>query len=333
VLLVGDIDRGGVFAQLLGTLMLLEENEKERVCGLIINKFRGDASLLDSGIEMLEEKGGVPVVGTVPYIDIKVEDEDSLSDRLSAGRRGLIDIAVVRLPKISNFTDFDVFEQFPELTRIHGNEAADSLHLSGDLVALGEGGRLVHAGLPALHGVDEVALHPVHLGVIELGEKRIQGSCPDDGPFHAAEQLHALLAGVGTLVELARQGLNSQQSVSALEGGQLLVVEVVHHRLREDGSLGLGIDLRVDLVHVVAVEDAQARQGQAQLLPQLSEQMAGLHVEAGAFLCVASVNLVHSLLLFSIASPFGGTVLGAGFLYPSCRRGKRVLRTVKMSRL
>ena len=116
VLLVGDIDRGGVFAQLLGTLMLLEDNEKKRVKGLIINKFRGDASLLDSGIEMLEEKGGVPVVGTVPYMDIKVEDEDSLSDRLTANRRGLIDIAVVRLPKISNFTDLDVFEQFPDVS-------------------------------------------------------------------------------------------------------------------------------------------------------------------------------------------------------------------------
>ncbi len=116
VLLVGDIDRGGVFAQLLGTLMLLEESEKERVKGLVINKFRGDASLLDSGIVMLEEKGGVPVVGTVPYMDIKVEDEDSLSERLS--RRGascgsIIDIAVIRLPKISNFSDMDVFEQFP----------------------------------------------------------------------------------------------------------------------------------------------------------------------------------------------------------------------------
>ena len=116
VLLVGDIDRGGVFAQLLGTLMLLEDDEKERVKGLIINKFRGDATLLDSGIEMLEEKGGVPVVGTVPYVDIKVEDEDSLSERLAADRRGLVDIAVVRLPKISNFTDFDVFEQYPDVS-------------------------------------------------------------------------------------------------------------------------------------------------------------------------------------------------------------------------
>ena len=134
VLLVGDIDRGGVFAQLLGTLMLLEDNEKERVKGLIINKFRGDASLLDSGIEMLEEKGGVPVVGTVPYMDIKVEDEDSLSDRLSANRRGLIDIAVIRLPKISNFTDLDVFEQFPDVSVRYVSEPAG---LSGaDMVVL-----------------------------------------------------------------------------------------------------------------------------------------------------------------------------------------------------
>ena len=134
VLLVGDIDRGGVFAQLLGTLMLLEDSEKERVKGLIINKFRGDASLLDSGIEMLEEKGGVPVVGTVPYMNIKVEDEDSLSDRLSASRRGLVDIAVVRLPKISNFTDFDVFEQFPDVSVRYVSEPAE---LSGaDMVVL-----------------------------------------------------------------------------------------------------------------------------------------------------------------------------------------------------
>lgn len=116
VLLVGDIDRGGVFAQLLGTVMLLEPEEKARIGGLIINKFRGDASLLDSGIEMLEEKGGIPVAGVVPYMDIKVEDEDSLSERLTSTKRGKVDIAVIRLPKISNFSDMDVFEQFPDVS-------------------------------------------------------------------------------------------------------------------------------------------------------------------------------------------------------------------------
>ena len=116
VLLVGDIDRGGVFAQLLGTLMLLEKKEKKRVKGLVINKFRGDKSILDPGIEMLEEKGNVPVVGVVPYMELSLEDEDSLTERFDRKSEGLIDIAVIRYPRISNFTDFNVFEQMPEVT-------------------------------------------------------------------------------------------------------------------------------------------------------------------------------------------------------------------------
>ncbi|MCM1111736.1 MAG: cobyric acid synthase [Muribaculum sp.] len=116
VLLVGDIDRGGVFAQLLGTLMLLEKEERERVKGLIINKFRGDPSLFTSGIEMLESRGGVPVAGVVPYLEIELEDEDSLTERFERKPRGRIDIAVIRYPRISNFTDFNVFEQMGEVS-------------------------------------------------------------------------------------------------------------------------------------------------------------------------------------------------------------------------
>ncbi|MBQ9234761.1 MAG: cobyric acid synthase [Lachnospiraceae bacterium] len=111
VILVGDIDRGGVFAQLLGTLMLLEDDERARVKGLVINKFRGDKTILDPGIEMLEEKGKVPVVGVVPYMNLNLDDEDSLTERFERQNHGLIDIAVIRLPHISNFTDFNVFEQ------------------------------------------------------------------------------------------------------------------------------------------------------------------------------------------------------------------------------
>ena len=117
VLLVGDIDRGGVFAQLLGTLMLLEEDEKARVKGLIINKFRGDKTILDPGIAILEAKSGIDVVGVAPYLHIDVEDEDSLSERLEFRGNGeaatLIDIAVIRLPRISNFTDLNVMETIP----------------------------------------------------------------------------------------------------------------------------------------------------------------------------------------------------------------------------
>ncbi len=116
VLLVGDIDRGGVFAQLLGTLMLLEKEEQERVKGLIINKFRGDKTILDPGISMLEVKGGKPVVGVVPYMDISIEDEDSLTTRFEKKEKALIDIAVIRFPRISNFTDFDRFEQLKDVS-------------------------------------------------------------------------------------------------------------------------------------------------------------------------------------------------------------------------
>ena len=116
VLLVGDIDRGGVFAQLYGTIALLEEDERRLIKGLIINKFRGDKTILDPGIIMLEEKCNKKVLGVVPYMHISLEDEDSLSEKLVSTTNGsnvLIDIVVIRLPRISNFTDFDVLMQFP----------------------------------------------------------------------------------------------------------------------------------------------------------------------------------------------------------------------------
>ena len=113
VLLVGDIDLGGVFAQPLGTLMLLEKEEQDMIKGLVVNRFRGDKSIFDSGVEILEQRGGRPVVGVVPYIHCDVEDEDSLSEKLEGtSAKGIIDIAVIRLPRISNFTDFDVFSQY-----------------------------------------------------------------------------------------------------------------------------------------------------------------------------------------------------------------------------
>ena len=133
VLLVGDIDRGGVFAQLLGTLMLLEDEEKERVKGLVINKFRGDKTILDPGIVMLEERGGIPVVGVTPYMQVEIEDEDSLTERFD-GRRGvradgqsveLIDIAVIRTPRISNFTDFMLLENTPGVNLYYVRDPKD----------------------------------------------------------------------------------------------------------------------------------------------------------------------------------------------------------------
>ncbi len=112
VLLVGDIDRGGVFAQLYGTVELLEPDERNMVKATIINKFRGDVSILDPGLDMLYDLVKVPCAGVVPYVYLDIDDEDSLSERLFAGERKEIDIAVVQLPRISNFTDFSPFSRF-----------------------------------------------------------------------------------------------------------------------------------------------------------------------------------------------------------------------------
>ena len=126
VLLVGDIDRGGVFAQLLGTMLLLEPEEQARVKGLIVNKFRGDKTILNPGIEMLEERAKVPVVGVMPYLQVDMEDEDSLSERFYHGNtEGLIDIAVIRLPHISNFTDFMMLEHYPHINLHYVNRVRE----------------------------------------------------------------------------------------------------------------------------------------------------------------------------------------------------------------
>ena len=116
VLLAGDIDRGGVFAQLYGTTELLQPEEKARIKGLIINKFRGDIDILRPGLTMLEEKTGIPVVGVVPYVRVDVDDEDSLAPVLEQKRSSRpVDIAILRLPHISNFTDFTPLETHPLL--------------------------------------------------------------------------------------------------------------------------------------------------------------------------------------------------------------------------
>ena len=117
VLLCGDIDRGGVFASLYGTVKLLEADEQALIRGLIINKFRGDVNILRPGLGQLEQLTGKPVLGVVPMLDVDVDDEDSLSARLGKREKaGLVDIAVVRLPRLSNFTDFNPLERMEEVT-------------------------------------------------------------------------------------------------------------------------------------------------------------------------------------------------------------------------
>lgn len=121
VILVADIDRGGVFASLVGTLELLEPAERDRVAGFIINKFRGDISLLQPGLDWLEERTGKPVLGVIPYARLEIEEEDSVALGEMNKNQPIdpedLDIAVIGLPRISNFTDFSALLQEPQ-TRI-----------------------------------------------------------------------------------------------------------------------------------------------------------------------------------------------------------------------
>jgi len=181
VLLVGDIDRGGVFAQLTGTLMLLEETEKERVKGLIINKFRGDSSILDPGIEMLKKYTDVPFVGLLPYMNITVDDEDSLTERFDKRHRGIINIAVVRLPRISNISDFSCFEQFEGVNVSYISdpgelEGADMLILPGSKNTLGDLKWLRESGLEA--AIKKYSEHNIVFGI--CGGYQMLGSTIED---------------------------------------------------------------------------------------------------------------------------------------------------------
>ncbi|KAF1075574.1 cobyric acid synthase [Methanogenium sp. MK-MG] len=111
IILVADIERGGVFAQVLGTLMLLPDDVRQHVRGIIINKFRGDYRLFEDGKQFLEDKSGIPVLGVIPYFDIPLPSEDSLSINDKKTDKTGIRIAIIHLPQISNFTDFEVLEQ------------------------------------------------------------------------------------------------------------------------------------------------------------------------------------------------------------------------------
>ena len=113
VIIVGDIDRGGVFGALAGTMLLFDDEERELVKGVIINKFRGNIDILKPGLEMIEDIIKRPVLGVVPYMEVDIDDEDSLSMKEKGSKvSGFIDIVVIRTPRISNFTDFNAFEQF-----------------------------------------------------------------------------------------------------------------------------------------------------------------------------------------------------------------------------
>jgi len=204
VLLVGDIDRGGVFAAFVGTLELLEPDERARIAAFVVNKFRGDVALLEPGLRMLTERTGKPVLGVVPYVpNLRIADEDSVSLDDRAGRRrpprSELDIAVVRLPRISNHDDVEPLEHEAGVAVRFVDHPADVA--GADLVIL-PGSKNTIADLAWLHasGVAEAIEARARAGEPILG---LCGGCQMLGEViddpHGVESAASRVAGLGLL--------------------------------------------------------------------------------------------------------------------------------------
>jgi adenosylcobyric acid synthase len=172
VLLVGDIDRGGVFAWLKGTYDLLSQSEQDRVLGFIINKFRGDLDLLKPGIEQFEKMMGKPVLGVVPYYkDLVVDEEDSLPQRFYSAEdnaQGILDIAIIELPRISNFTDLSPLAYDPSISLRYVQHSAQMGH--PDLIII-PGSKNTLADMNFMHqqGLTQEILKQHKAGAVILG--------------------------------------------------------------------------------------------------------------------------------------------------------------------
>ncbi|MGG3956143.1 cobyric acid synthase [Bhargavaea massiliensis] len=194
VVLVGDIERGGVFASLVGTLQLLEEQDRHRVIGVIINKFRGDLSLLQPGLRWFEQYTGVPVLGVVPYVPMRIDAEDSVTLSRYTTKKDdtkAIDVAVIQYPRLSNFTDIDPFFAEPDCSVRFVSDASslgepDILILPGskntieDVRFLKETGLFSH--IRRLYERSDVTI----IGV--CGGYQMLGQCIKD-PFHVETPL------------------------------------------------------------------------------------------------------------------------------------------------
>jgi adenosylcobyric acid synthase len=233
VLLVGDIDRGGIFAQLIGTHMLLEENERRHIQGFIVNKFRGEPRLFEDGIHILEERSGVRVLGVMPFIrDLRIADEDSvildeLDQRTSRGRmpegsaqsayinRPILDIVVIRLPHMSNFDDFDPLRAESDVS-VRFVDHAEDLDQPPDLIIL-PGTKTTIADLKFLRarGLAERIGKLAHGGAPVLGicgGYQILGSEIND-PLHI-ESTDSRVDGLG-LLSIATTFVADKQTVRA----------------------------------------------------------------------------------------------------------------------
>ncbi len=251
VILVADIDRGGVFASIYGTIALLREEEKPFVKGVIINKFRGDIALLEPGIKQIEDLTGVPVLGVVPYLDVDLEEEDGVALQPEKLRRQLaqdgettpLDIAVIRLPHISNFTDFNALAAQPDVALRYVTRAAqlgkpDLVILPGSKNTIGDLCQLNEQGISAAIQVLAAAGTPV-LGIcggyqmlgkkivdgVESGLEQINGLGLLDCVTHFARQKHTTQ--VKARIAAHQQGLLAGATDITLHGYEIHMGETI----------------------------------------------------------------------------------------------------------
>jgi len=202
VLLVADIDRGGVFASLYGSVKLLPENERRLIKGIIVNKFRGDRRLFDEGVNILENITEVPVLGVIPYmtgIDIDEEDSVSLEEKNTRPAAGKINVAVIRLPRLSNHTDFRILENIPEVN-VYYTFAPQAI-AQADIIII-PGSKNTLEDLQALYDVGIASV----LREARGQGKTIIGVCggyqmlgQDVNDPHGVESSHKTMAGLGLL--------------------------------------------------------------------------------------------------------------------------------------
>jgi adenosylcobyric acid synthase len=239
VILVADIDRGGVFAALLGTLSLLPPRERERVRGLVVNRFRGDLRLFQDGVRFLEARSGVPVLGVLPWLDLHLDEEDGV---VLTSRRPLpqsepepvdaVDVAVVRLPRISNFTDLDPLVAVPGVrlryaVRPGDLAGADAVILPGSKNTLADLDWLREGGWPeALAAAPEVA---GLCGGLQMLGGRLEDPLGVEDPGRARTE-----AGLGLLdaVTVFRAGKRARPAEVVVSGGPPFLRGLLGRRLR-----------------------------------------------------------------------------------------------------
>lgn len=256
VILVADIDRGGVFASVYGSVMLLTPEERKHVKGILINKFRGDIRLFESGVKMLEELCGIPVVGVVPYYkDIYIEEEDSLAlaTKSLQAEQGKVNIAVVLLRHLSNFTDFNELERDPRVHLFYTNNTEELA--KADIIIL-PGSKSTLADLYELrrNGVAQAVVRAHREGAAVLGicgGYQLMGQEVFD-PDHVEGDIERL-PGLGLLpvsTRMTGEKVTRQVKFQLFENGE---------RATEDGTLKLSMSgYEIHMGSTVPIEGTSA---------------------------------------------------------------------------